>query len=505
MQPMGCLYGALVRAAVPPSATIESCAVGERDRPGVCCHGMLVRLMNRLHPLRGLPVWARYSLTALIVFACFGVRYALGAIEDPHHLPLFMIFVPSVILASFFFDRGSGFLAVALSALVGVTFFVAREDPVALRSVGEIVRVGAFILTGALTAAIIEALRKAVEELNRTLEALAAAEDTSRRNLSLLTEIMEGTPDPIFVKDRDSRYIHMNEATARVFGTTKDRVAGRTDAEITGGEDSERIVATDQEVLTTGRTLVLEEQHRSADGVLRTYLTTKSPWLGADQEIIGLIGVARDIHDRKIMEERLKTTNAQKQLLLDDINHRVKNHLQTVAGLLYASRQKAADERSREALDGAIAQLQVIARVYDRLQLQEAATMVDANDFLQALTVDLRATLLGHTQVVIRCHAERHPLQSSHAVLLGLALNELVTNAVKYAFPDDKQGEIEISFATAGASAHLQVADNGVGMRRDGDSGRGKRLVESFARELGGTAEWTSDPNGTRAVLTIPL
>jgi PAS domain S-box-containing protein len=466
---------------------------------------MLVRLMNRLHPLRGLPVWARYSLTALIVLGCLGVRHALGTIEDPHRLPLFMIFVPSVILASFFFDRGSGFLAVALSALLGVYFFVAREDPAALWTLGESVRVAAFIFTGVLTAAIIEALRKAVEELNRTLEALGTAEDTSRRNLSLLTEIMEGTPDPIFVKDRNSRYIHMNEATARVFGTTKERIAGRTDAELAGGEDSDRILATDRDVLSSGRTLVLEEQHRSADGILRTYLTTKSPWLGPNREVIGLIGVARDIHDRKLMEERLKTTNAQKQLLLDDINHRVKNHLQTVVGLLYASKQKAADDQSREALEGAIAQLQVIARVYDRLQLHEAATIVDANDFLQTLTADLRATLLGHSQIVVRCHAERHPLQSSHAVLLGLALNELITNAVKYAFTDSRHGEIDIYFSTRGEIACLEVVDNGIGMRANRDGGRGKRLVSSFARELGGTAEWTSDANGTRAALSLPL
>jgi PAS domain S-box-containing protein len=320
-----------------------------------------------------------------------------------------------------------------------------------------------------------------------------------------MNEIMEGTPDPIFVKDRQGRYIHVNQASARAFGRTTSQVVGRSDAEIMDNHDAKRVIGTDHEVLKTGRTLVLEEQLAGAHGVMRTYLTTKAPWFGANREIIGIIGVARDIHDRKIMEERLKTTNAQKQLLLEDINHRVKNHLQSIAGLLYASRQKAVDEASREALDGAIGQLQVLARVYDRLQLEEAATMVDASDFLQALTADLRATLLGRGHVVIRCSAMPYSLESSHAVLLGLALNELVTNAVKYAFPNGREGEIEIFFRVDASSARLEVADNGIGIRPDTDTGRGKRLVLSFARELGGTAEWVSDANGTRVVITVPL
>lgn len=466
---------------------------------------MFVDLVKRLRPLRGLPVWVRYLLTALIVFVCFVARYALGTIEDSEHLPLFLMFVPSVIFAAFLFDRGSGFLAVALSSVLGVYFFVTPEDAFALRNIGEVIRLATFIVTGLLTAGIIEALRTTVDQLHSTLDALARAEERSRLNLSLMNDIMEGTPDSIFVKDREGRYIHANEATARTFGMPKDQVIGRVDSELMRrSEDADRVMRTDREVMETGRTFVLEEQLPGPEGALRTYLTTKSPWYGGGDEVVGVIGVARDIQERKLIEERLKTTNAQKQLLLNDINHRVKNHLQTIAALLYAGRQKAVEDRSREALDSAISQLQVLARVYDRLQLEERATRVDAADFIQALAADLRTTMLARGQIVIRCNAATYPLDSSHAVLLGLAINELVTNAVKYAFPDGREGEIEISFATLPTVLRLEVADNGIGMRADSNSGRGKRLVLSFARELGGAAEWVSDDTGTRASICMP-
>ncbi len=465
---------------------------------------MFVDLVKRLRPLRGLPVWVRYLLTALIVLACFAVRYALSAIEDPEHLPLFLMFVPSVILAAFLFDRGSGFLAVALSSVLGVYFFVTPQDSFALQNVGELIRLASFIITGALTAGIIEALRKTVDQLHEALDALAAAEGQSRLHLSLMNDIMEGTPDSIFVKDRAGRYVHANRATGRIFARPKEQVIGRCDADLMRrAEDAERVMRTDQEVLQTGRTLVLEEELPDPDGTMRIYLTTKSPWYGGGSEVVGVIGVARDIQERKIIEDRLKTTNAQKQLLLNDINHRVKNHLQTIAALLYAGRQKAADDRSREALEGAISQLQVLARVYDRLQLEEGATRVDAADFIQALAADLRTTMSGRGQIVIRCNAAPYPLDSSHAVLLGLAINELVTNAVKYAFPHGREGEIEINFSVLPASLRLEVTDNGIGMPRDANAGRGKRLVLSFARELGGAAEWASDRSGTRASITM--
>jgi PAS domain S-box-containing protein len=472
---------------------------------GGCCQNMFVDWLKRLQPLRALPAWVRYGLTALIVLACLAIRYSLQQIEQPEHLPQFLMFMPAVIVASFLFDRGSGFFAVAFGALLGSYFFVSPPRSFALQDPGEIIGLVTFVVIGLLTASIIEALRHTVDRLHTTIDALGAAEEASRQSLSLMTEIMEGTPDPIFVKNRRSQYVHANAATANVFGTTKEQLIGRSEADFMPPDEAERVLSTDRQVMNTGRTLGLEEVVVGADGVARTYLTTKAPWCTSNGEVLGIIGVARDIHDRKVIEERLKTANAHKQLLLNDINHRVKNHLQTVSALLYASRQRAADEGSQEALDTAISQLQVLARVYDRLQLREGATTVDASEFIQALAVDLRATILSRRMIVLRCSADRCLLDSSHAVLLGLAINELVTNALKYAFPSARDGEIEISLRLDGDNMRLEVIDNGVGISPEAIAGRGRRLVLSFAHELGGTVDWHSGASGTRAVLTFPV
>lgn len=466
---------------------------------------MFVAWLKQLRPLRALPSWVRYGLTSLIVLACLAIRYSLERIDGPEHLPLFLTFMPAVIIASFLFDRGSGFFAVALSVLLGIYFFIAPQHSFALQNAGEVIRVSSFVFIGLLTASIIEALRHTVDRLHATIEALATAEKESQQHLSLMNEIMEGTPDPIFVKNLRSQYVHANAATAKVFGTTKQQLIGRSEVDFMPPDEAERVLSTDRQVINTGGALSLEEVVAGADGTARTYLTTKAPWCTSNGEVLGIIGVARDIHDRKVMEERLKTANGHKQLLLNDINHRVKNHLQTVSALLYASRQRTSDEGAQEALDTAISQLQVLARVYDRLQLREGATTVDASDFIQALAVDLRATILSRRMIDLRCSADRCLLDSSHAVLLGLAINELVTNALKYAFPSARDGKIEISLRVDGDIMRVEVIDNGVGISPEAKTGRGRRLVLSFARELGGTVDWHSDASGTRAVLSFPL
>lgn len=80
---------------------------------------MFVDLLKRLRPLRGIPIWARYAATAVIVLAFFAISYLIRGVDEAGHLPLFLMFMPSAILASFLFDRGSGFVAVGLSSLLG--------------------------------------------------------------------------------------------------------------------------------------------------------------------------------------------------------------------------------------------------------------------------------------------------------------------------------------------------------------------------------------------------
>ena len=341
---------------------------------------MLVELISRLKPLRSTPKWLRYLGTVAIVLVCFGLRYALSGLDERENLPLFLLFIPAVIVASFVFDRGSGFLAVILSSIIGVYFFVEPYTSLGFAHVGEIVRLVAFIGVGLLSASIIEALRHTVEKL--------------------------------------------------------------------------------QDAVATSRSA----------------------------------------------ESRLWLADAQKELLLNDINHRIKNDLQWVASLLSQAVGRAADREAKEALENAGAQIGVLARVYDRLRLRGVSTAVDAQEFVSELCGDLRSAVAGRVAASVRCHLEPVMLEPSRAVMLGLIINELVTNALKHAYPSGRDGEVAIELRRSADEFHLSVCDNGVGMPLDVKPGRGQRIVHSLARELNGAAQWSPLPGGgTCAMVSFPV
>ncbi|MDQ4086877.1 MAG: DUF4118 domain-containing protein [Pseudomonadota bacterium] len=338
---------------------------------------MFVEFLKRLEPLRGIPLALRYAATALIVLACFALRFLLGGLDQAEHLPLFLMFVPAVILSSFLFDRGSGFFAVALSSLVGTYFYVEPAGSFEFTHIGEVIRLATFILIGLMTAAIIEALRKTVDELTHRTEELTA----------------------------------------------------------------------------TRAELVEANQHRA--------------------------------------------------LLLSDINHRIKNHLASVAGTLVMDRKRVEDPAARASLDAAISRLGVLGRVYTRLHLSGASVEIDAREFLEELCSDLNSSVIGLRPISLACSLDPAKMDAQAAVTLGLIVNELVANSIKYAFPEGEAGDIQVHLRDSAAGYELEVRDNGRGGLAEGVPGTGTKLVRALVAQMRGTVDWRTE-NGTIVEIQIP-
>jgi len=200
----------------------------------------------------------------------------------------------------------------------------------------------------------------------------------------------------------------------------------------------------------------------------------------------------------------LERTAALNVLLLVDINHRVKNHLAAVTSLLRLSKRDVVDQTARGALEEAAQRIDILGKVYTRLHLGDRATVVAVDEFLISLCEDLRSGVVGVRPIVLRCHSDPAELSSSQVVPLGLIVNELVENALKHAFPDDRAGEIEVRFVAEGDGYRLTVRDNGVGFEpEEVRKGGGSRLVRSLAQQLGGDLH-LSGPPGTIYALHIP-
>jgi two-component sensor histidine kinase len=201
----------------------------------------------------------------------------------------------------------------------------------------------------------------------------------------------------------------------------------------------------------------------------------------------------------------LAASESKKTVLLRELGHRVANNFATVASLIRRQAAGVSDPHAKSALDQAIEQVNVMARVHRRLHAGDEGASVDSRKFLVELCDDLSASMATGRLVSIECIAISRPLPLVQAVALGLIVNELVTNALKYAFPDDRTGSVRVHFEQRSHQLLLSVADDGVGMRiAYGNSGMGQQLVRALCQQLGGQLDIQSPNLGSHISVTFP-
>lgn len=210
--------------------------------------------------------------------------------------------------------------------------------------------------------------------------------------------------------------------------------------------------------------------------------------------------------------EALRTTIAQlaaaernKAILLRELAHRTKNDLTIVQSLL--TLQARNDPAVAPALQAAAARIHVIARAQSRLEFSDEGEDggVALRPYLGGLCQDLADLFQDVRSIDVQLSCDELTLDSSKAIAVGLIVNELVTNAFKYAFPQDRGGVVRVTVSAAPEGAvHLAVEDDGVGCPPDAPGGLGTRLVRLLVAQHGGVFRREPKATGCRVVATIP-
>ena len=203
--------------------------------------------------------------------------------------------------------------------------------------------------------------------------------------------------------------------------------------------------------------------------------------------------------NRKLSTSRDEARAAREQtdLLLRELRHRVKNDIANAVALL-RMQSNSSPEPARAQLGTAADRLLVLARVHERLAREGHTPIVDLQSFLGSLCTDLRTTLLGLRPISIDSQFDPIKVPSSEAVAVGLIVNELLTNALKYAFGDEG-GKITVRVESSGQMIDIWVADDGCGfVQGTVRGGLGYRLVRSLTAQLHGEFACESGSEGTR-------
>ena len=191
-----------------------------------------------------------------------------------------------------------------------------------------------------------------------------------------------------------------------------------------------------------------------------------------------------------------------KDMLMKEIHHRVKNNLMIISSLLSLQSRYIEDEATREIFKESQSRAKSMALIHERLYRSKDLKSIDFPDYIRSLTRDIFSTYVtSRGRVQLQLDVQDVMVDVNSAVPLGLIINELVTNSLKYAFPDDQEGTIRINFHGEGDEYVLEVSDDGIGIPGDFDieksNSLGMLLVNSLTSQIQGELELKRDHGTT--------
>jgi two-component system, sensor histidine kinase PdtaS len=205
---------------------------------------------------------------------------------------------------------------------------------------------------------------------------------------------------------------------------------------------------------------------------------------------------------RKEME-KVVASERSKTLLLQEVAHRTKNNLAMLSAMVRLQSRTLGQEASDE-LEKTSQRIQTMAEVYDHLMLRDQTKIVDLKEYIGNIARRLMA-LSGDKPVAVRCELDEAYAHSEVAVPIAIIINELVTNSIKYGFPDERPGQILIKLHT-NHELVISVSDNGVGMpgHEQARKGFGSKVVALLVQQLNGQLVYEDAQPGCRVVLRMP-
>jgi two-component sensor histidine kinase len=236
---------------------------------------------------------------------------------------------------------------------------------------------------------------------------------------------------------------------------------------------------------------------------------TLSAAVDRSSQVVGISKVMRDITSQKNIENQIRASLREKDVLLREIHHRVKNNLQVIASLLNIQLSAERSDAARKSLLESQSRIQSMALVHQLLYLSKDLANIDAGEYLSKLTSRLVETYnIAPDRIVVHVFAQPIRLDIDRAIPCGLIVNELVTNALIHGFPDQRSGRIWVTIERAGDDVLLTVADDGIGMPADLQIEKattfGLRIAHTLTMQLDGTISLTRE-HGTAIRVVFPI
>lgn len=302
---------------------------------------------------------------------------------------------------------------------------------------------------------------------------------------------LESTTDAFFAVDPDWRLIRVNQQAERLWMRHRDDVLGRNLWEVFPEAVGGPFHRMYEQVMRTGTPAHLEEFHPAPHD--RWFEVHAYPSSG------GLAVYFRDVTERRDAEEKIKRTLQEKEVLLREVHHRVKNNLQVICSMLRLQERNFRDETMLQVLRECRERVMAMAMLHDQLHRAKDFSNINLGEYIRNLAASLFCSYgVNSADVGLRMDIEDIPVAVDTAIPCGLIVNELVSNSLRHAFPERRKGRISLGLhAQPGGSVELTIGDDGRGFPECAHPANtrslGLWLVDLLADQIGAAVERSSD------------
>ncbi|MDD1724782.1 MAG: PAS domain S-box protein, partial [Methanospirillum sp.] len=347
------------------------------------------------------------------------------------------------------------------------------------------------------------------EELQTEVEERMAAEQNLQKTLSVLSATIESTPDGIFVADDSGTVTVYNKGFARMWHIPNSVIGSGDETAVL--ETMARQVSDPGSFWERMTAISSEPDRESADTLILSDGRSIERYSKPQQigyTIVGRVYSFRDVTLKKEMELKIERSLREKEILLKEIHHRVKNNMQVVSSLLFMQSRLLTNPELKEILIESQNRVKSIALVHEELYQSMDLDRIDYIRYLRKISRNIFDTYKVDTsRISLRLSEKTEYLTISKAVPCSLIINELISNSLKHAFPDNREGTILIEFILQDGVYHLVYADDGIGIPESAtiksQKTLGLELVKGLVKQLSGSVQ-VYRRQGTRYEITFP-
>ena len=320
----------------------------------------------------------------------------------------------------------------------------------------------------------------------------------------LAEAIVDAVREPLLVLDPDLRVIAASRSFYRTFAVTPRNTEGQLVFDLGDKQwDIPELRTVLEDIIPKHRTVeAYEVEHEFPSIGRRVMLLNARRVFGEDGSASAILLAIEDVTRRREVDREKDELLQQKEILLQEMQHRVANSLQIIASILLLKARTVQSEEIREHLRDAHQRIISVATVQQQLHASGLNEGIEIGPYLTKLCASLTDSMIGERRPLsIKVQATSGSAVSSEAVSLGLIVTELVINALKHGFPGGAEGEILVSYEAQNSGWRLSISDNGSGAQEASGEpphiGLGTSIVEALAQQLEATVQRTSGARGT--------